>query len=110
MRRGRVFHDDGDVFDAVPVRADVARDLIVGAQTAGEYEAQFVLLQNVRSAIHHAGFGARVSDLLETKGRTVIVSGLLGVTHIEFKVGPIDVGQRMGLLREERTHMLHLAG
>ena len=47
VRGACIVDDDRDIFDAVAVQGDVARDLVFGHQACGDDEAQIVLLEHV---------------------------------------------------------------
>jgi hypothetical protein len=49
------------------VARDVAADLVVGHQRAGEHDPDPPLLEHVRGAIAHSGLQPRVRDLLEAE-------------------------------------------
>jgi hypothetical protein len=78
---------------------DVRRDLVIRLQRAADDEADFVLLQNVGSAVADSCFRTRLGHEFHSEGGTVKVRGLFGVACVEMDViGSIE-RQKVGCLR-----------
>src|ERR1700678_1899891 len=83
---------------------DVARDRIVGYEAGRDHEAQLVLFEHVAAAVFDPGFGTSVGDLFESKGRHIVVRGLLRVADVELDVVPIDACERITASFRARVH------
>src|SRR5260370_29128131 len=70
-------------------------DIMVGAWGAGQHEADFVLLQYVRSMVPRAGFRSAVGHQLHAERRQVVVGGLLRIPDIELDMVRSLQGQKI---------------
>ena len=95
---------EGDVVDAVAVRADVLGDLAVGRQRRGEHEPDVVLDHDVAGPVADLGLETAEGDRGEAPQRAVVGRGLAGVADPELdvvdalerqEVGGLGVGVRV---------------
>ena len=95
---------EGDVVDAVAVRADVLGDLAVRRQRRGEHEPDVVLDHHVAGAVADLRLEAAEGDRREAPQGAVVGGGLAGVADPELdvvdaverqEVGGLGVGVRV---------------
>ena len=93
-----VVHREGDVVDAVAVRADVLGDLAVGGQRRREHEPDVVLDHDVARPVTDLGLEATEGDRREAPQRPVVGRRLAGVADPELDVVDALERQEVGRL------------
>src|SRR5579875_767011 len=102
----RVVYPQRDIVHAISMPNDVAHDGMIGSHRRSEHEANFVLLENIGSAVARAGFRAAVRREPETESRAVEVRGLASVAYVEFDVIGAVEGQKFLNWRGLLQHLL----
>jgi len=101
-RGTRIVDRNGDIAHAVTVTGDVFGDGVARTERTAQDEPEIVLSDRIRDAVVNARLGSAVGDQLETKRRTIIMRGLLGIADVEFEMIESKILQCGG---ECRVHM-----